>query len=170
MLQQKIDLTLMLTLKPHPVLRKRESLLNGVIKPVAIKEIMMKETNRMKKEKKKLFKNTNRNAAKIFRRSKNISLLQAFPINRNNYKLEGVCIIGYKAVYSVERQVRFRRNTLPTSSGSNYNPSKKSQLSFNEIHGVISQKMKVFKTISVRISNSTDSEVFHTIFLARVLT
>jgi hypothetical protein len=51
MLQQKIALILMLTLKPNPVLRKRESLLNGVSKPVAKKKMMIKERNRMNKVK-----------------------------------------------------------------------------------------------------------------------
>jgi hypothetical protein len=55
----------MLTLKPNPALRKRQSLLNGVSKPVAKKRTMMKEKNRMNKEKrtekKKLLKNPSRN-------------------------------------------------------------------------------------------------------------
>jgi Holliday junction resolvasome RuvABC DNA-binding subunit len=60
MLQQKIALTLMLTLKPNPVLRKRESLLNGVSKPVAKKKMMIKEKNRMNKEERREKRNFTR--------------------------------------------------------------------------------------------------------------
>jgi hypothetical protein len=73
-LQQKITLTLTLKLKLKPLLKKRESLLNDIIRPVAKRNMTIKEKkNRMKKEekkskqqKKKLTKNSSRNATLHF--------------------------------------------------------------------------------------------------------
>jgi hypothetical protein len=50
-------------------------------------------------------------------------------------------LLGYKAVWSVECEPMFRRKISHPSSESRNKPSKKRRLTFNGLHGVISQKI-----------------------------
>jgi hypothetical protein len=71
-------------------------------------------------------------------------------------------------VYSVESHPTFRRAMLLPSSGSEYKTRRhvppKRRLTFNGLHGVISQKTELFITTAVRTSNPTQS-----LFILRII-
>jgi hypothetical protein len=83
----------------------------------------------------------------------------------NNKKDEEYHLLGYNALKSVESQPAFRRNISPPSSGLKNKRTRnqrestcryvplKPRLTFNVLHGVISQKTVLFITTAVRTSN-----------------
>jgi hypothetical protein len=76
-------------------------------------------------------------------------------------------LLGYSAVYSVESQPMFRRNISPPSSGYKNKLNKKPASTLSGLHGVIFQKMVLFKTIAVRTSKPTKEGGNATLFPCR---